>query len=663
MTENSFINPPEKREQKAVNSAAGQIPSSPVEGVEEYRALFLNSPLAYQSLDGKGRFLRVNPAWLETLGYEMEEVIGHDFAEFLHPEDRSRFQTGFRDFKKEGHVQGFEFRLRHKSGRYMDISFDGRIGYQPDGGFQKTYSVLQDISEKTVAEKVFKELTQTLKQAQRVAQIGSFWYDPETKTPIWTEEMFRIFGVDPESGAPSYEEHRPFIHTEDWDRFDEAVTKAVTRGIGYDLEIRIVRPDGSIRHVNARSVPRKNDEGKVVQLIGTVQDITERKEMETRIRQAQRMEAIGNLAGGIAHDFNNILSPILGMAELLLRDLSPETREYENAKAILKAGRRGSELVKQILAFSRRAEHALAPVRLQNIIKEVLKLIRATLPSSIEIVERVQPDCGRLMADPTQLHQVLMNLITNAAHAVESQGGRITVQLSETTLEEDDVKHNEMKAGRHALLSISDTGHGISADLLPRIFEPYFTTKGKEKGTGLGLSVAHGIIREHKGDIRVQSVVGKGTTFDIYLPIMEESREKDSLVILDPGHSPRGVERILLVDDEEPVANFQTRMLQRLGYTVTSFTSSTQALSRFKKDPNAFDLVITDMDMPEMTGDLLARNLIAIRPDIPVIMCTGYSDKINRDQSKEMGIKCFMIKPVVASDLARKVREALGCKD
>ena len=386
-------------------------------------------------------------------------------------------------------------------------------------------------------------------------------------------------------------------------------------------------------------------------------DITQIIEAEVKLRQSQKLESIGSLAGGIAHDFNNILFPIIGMSEMLMDDLAPGSPEKENAEEIFKAGKRGGELVKQILAFSRQSDQKKVPTRIQHILKEVLKLTRATIPSNIEIHNDIQSDCGLIMADPTQIHQVAMNIITNAYHAVEAEGGQISVRLKESFLKTSDLSNKNLIPGNHAILTISDTGYGISTDVMDKIFDPYFTTKDQGKGTGLGLAVVYGIIQGHKGDIDVYSEIGKGTTFQVYLPVMEKSAKdlsNDEAQLL-----PMGSERILLVDDEQPIANLEKQILERLGYHVTVRINSLEALEAFRANPYAFDLVISDMTMPYLTGDRLTREIKNIRSDIPVIVCTGFSERIDEEKAREMGIRAVLMKPLVRVEFAKMVRKAL----
>ncbi|MGD9210222.1 MAG: DUF3365 domain-containing protein [Desulfobacteraceae bacterium] len=387
-------------------------------------------------------------------------------------------------------------------------------------------------------------------------------------------------------------------------------------------------------------------------------DISQIKQAEAQLRQAQKLEALGNLAGGIAHDFNNILSPIIGLSEMLIADLPADSYERENAVDILKSAKRASDLVQQILSFSRQTEPKRVPLRIQQILKEVFKLMRSTIPVNISIDQSIQTECGQVLANPIQVHQIAMNLITNAYHAVEENGGGIFVSLKETTIAETVPADLSLKPGRYAMMSVADTGCGIDPAILDKIFEPYFTTKTLGKGTGLGLAVVYGIVKDHGGNIRVKSRPGKGTSFDILLPIIDSEDETDSEV-KKATLLPVGNEHILLVDDEKSILKIERVILQRLGYQVTISNSSTEALAIFKAQPDAFDLVITDMTMPDMTGDQLTRAMLEIRPDLSIIICTGFSEKIDPRKADAIGIKGFLMKPIIKAKMAKMVRKIL----
>jgi signal transduction histidine kinase/CheY-like chemotaxis protein len=381
------------------------------------------------------------------------------------------------------------------------------------------------------------------------------------------------------------------------------------------------------------------------------------KKLETQLRQAQKMEAIGTLAGGIAHDFNNILSAVIGYTELALINIPKESSLQNHLQQVLKAGSRAKDLVKQILTFSRQAEQEVGPFQIKLIAKEALKLLRASLPTTIEIRQDIQSD-STVLADPTQIHQVLMNLCTNAGYAMQETGGTLEVSLTNVELDSHFTgRHSDMAPGPHLRLTVSDTGHGMTPDVLERIFDPFFTTKGPGEGTGMGLSVVHGIVKSFGGTITVYSEPGKGSTFHVYLPIAEDLKDEGETEVIEP--LPTGNERILLIDDEQPLVDIGKQMLERLGYEVITRTSSIEALELFRAQPDRFDLVITDMTMPNMTGDKLAMEIMKIRPDVPVILCTGFSPAITEEEANAWGIQALLEKPLLRHDLAKTIRQVL----
>jgi CheY-like chemotaxis protein len=350
------------------------------------------------------------------------------------------------------------------------------------------------------------------------------------------------------------------------------------------------------------------------------------------------------------------LTPIIGYTELVLYDAEKGTLLENNLQEIYIAAKRAKDLVKQILVFARQSEEDLKPVQVDLIAKEAMKLLRSSIPTSVEIQQHIKSN-ALIMGNPTQVHQIFMNLCTNAANAMEDDGGIMEVRLTDVKLDTEFNKpHSNIEPGNYIQLSVSDTGTGIPPDVIESIFEPYFTTKASGKGTGMGLATVHGIVKSYGGEIWAESELGKGAVFTIYLPITKK-RTEDKLY--QPEVLPTGVERILFVDDELPIVNMNSQVLDRLGYQVTAQTSSIKALELFCSKPNDFDLVITDMTMPNMTGDKLAFELMKIRPDIPVILCTGYSKRISDTLAAEIGIKAFAYKPVVTADLAKMIRTVL----
>lgn len=383
----------------------------------------------------------------------------------------------------------------------------------------------------------------------------------------------------------------------------------------------------------------------------------ETRQLETMLQQAQKMEAIGTLAGGIAHDFNNILTAIIGYTELEMYKASPGSKTYNNLRQVIKGGQRARELVRQILTFSRQSKQEPRPLLVSPVVKEALKMLRATLPATIEIRQDIHSDSGRAMADPTQVHQVLMNLCTNAAQAMEEKGGLIQVSLTDVEIDSGfAARHPDMNPGPYVRLTVSDTGCGIAPAIMERIFEPYFTTKEKGGGTGLGLAVVHGIVKGHGGGITVYSEPGRGTTFNVFLPRIESEATLETPRL---NSLSRGKDRILFVDDEQALVDLGRQMLEFLGYEVLSRRSSIEALEAFKAQPNKFDLVITDLTMPNMTGLELSEKVLAIRPEIPIILCSGFGEGVAGKKAKSIGIRAFIMKPVVMRDLANTIRKVL----
>jgi PAS domain S-box-containing protein len=428
------------------------------------------------------------------------------------------------------------------------------------------------------------------------------------------------------------------VSADEQDRVRQTGENYLRQGTQKGWEIRWIRKDAQPIWVELQTT-RIEEEGKQAILVN-VMDVTEqkqaweeKKELQIQLQNAQKMEAIGTLAGGIAHDFNNILLPIIGYTEMAMTDVPKDSLIRKNLAEVLKAAELAKGLVQQILTFSRRSEKERKPLKIQPIIKESLKLLRASLPTTVEIRQNIDNECGAILADPTRIYQVMMNLCTNAYHAMREKGGILEVALTEVNIDSPDLIPNlDLNPGTYLRLAVSDTGHGMDRAVVERIFDPYFTTKGPGEGTGLGLSVVHGIVRSHDGYITVYSELGEGTTFHIYLPRIEVKPKVPETISTEPA--PKGKEHILFVDDDEQIVNVVQQILERLGYHVAARTSSVEALEAFQAQPEKFDLVITDMTMPNMIGTELAKRLIDIRPDIPIILCTGFSEAISEEKAK-----------------------------
>jgi PAS domain S-box-containing protein len=440
--------------------------------------------------------------------------------------------------------------------------------------------------------------------------------------------------------------------------FPDNLWSSLDQGNSWNGRMTNRRKDGSLYESETKiSVVRDHDEN-ITHFVNINRDLTHETLLEKQLMQAQKMQAIGTLAGGIAHDFNNILSAIMGYTEICMLQAPTDTQIPRRLGRVMHACQRARELVKQILTFSRqqtKQEHNQVQIHL--IIKEALKLLRASLPSTIEIRHEIHTDSSYVMADPTQIHQVLMNLCTNAAHAMKENGGKLSVKLDDVNLNnETDEKFSNLNPGDYVRLSVSDTGHGINEYTLSHMFDPFFTTKNFDEGTGMGLAVVKSIVENHGGAVYVYSEPGKGSTFEVLFPraTMEPILEKKS-----SAHLPQGNERILLVDDEEFIVDMAREMLENLGYSITTTNSSPEALKWFDQSPNDFDLVITDQTMPKMTGTELADRIHHIRPDLSVILCTGYSEEIIPGRTESQNIKAVIMKPFIIQEMALIVRKVL----
>ncbi len=424
-----------------------------------------------------------------------------------------------------------------------------------------------------------------------------------------------------------------------------------------DIEESQTWADGMSAILLTSKVPLRNASGEVVGILGINANITGQRKLEKQLRQSQKLEAIGTLAGGIAHDFNNILTAVIGYTEFTMANLPEGSQSHAALNEVLKAAHRAKDLVRQILTIGQQIEQERSPIVLGPVVLEALRLMRATIPTTIRIRQNISEDLWPILAEPTQIHQIVMNLGTNAYHAMRERGGTLEVTLDNLYVTSELAATSpELHEGDYVRLAISDTGHGMGQDILEHIFEPYFTTKKTGEGSGLGLSVVHGIILGHGGAITVKSARGEGALFTVYLPrllgeITRGVAEQEAL--------PRGNERILFIDDEEVLAGLGCKILESLGYSVTTATNGVDALAMFGNDPHAFDLVFTDQTMPALTGIQLSEMMLEIRPDIPVVLCTGFSAEASVESAKAIGIKAFVMKPLTKRDVALTVRKVL----
>lgn len=629
---------------------------------EKYRQIFENAleGLFQTTLDG--RIISANPTLAKIIGYDSPKALISGIADlghqlYLNPEDRERFISMLRE---KGEVVGFEVQFRRRDGVLIWVSISGRLVLNEDGFPALIEGFINDINDRKLVEDALAESKNYLNEIFNTVADPMFVKNKDHQWVLVNDAMCAFVGHSREEllGKCGYD----FFSIEEADIFRAEDDELLANGVGCTNEGSFIDAQGKVHTIITRKT-LYTDQDQEKFIVSIVRDVTsqriaeeEKKQLEARLSQAQKMEALGTLAGGIAHDFNNILSAIIGYAELAAEDVQEPGEVRESLAQVLTAGMRARDLVKQILTFSRKAEIEFSPIILHSVVKESLKMLRSMIPTTIEIQQNLTAS-GLVMSDPTQLHQIIMNLCTNAVHAMDETGGILELSLSEENFNAPNVLNDfTLSPGKYLKLSVRDTGQGIPEKILGRIFEPYFTTKEKGRGTGLGLSVIHGIVNNHGGAIICQSVQGEGTTFSVYLPSIESDKSDVSLPEL--SALPRGSERILYVDDEVSLAKLVQKMLSSTGYQVTSSSDSLEALELFRKSPQDFDLVITDMTMPGITGDRMAQAMIEIRSDIPIILCTGYNEHITESKTKELGIKAFILKPLdvrILTETARRV--------
>jgi len=596
-----------------------------------------------------------SPAWKKMLGYEDHEMP-NDFSIWENttdPEDvKELWELQQRLISKQIDRFVAEFKMKHKDGHWIDILSRAEAVFDDSGQAIRIVGTHTDISERKRAEEELRESEERNRQILH-SSIDGFWrVDSQARLIEVNDAYCHMSGYSREELLTMAVRDLEAVETA------EAIiarTKRIIKNGSDRFTTSHRRKDGRIFEVEASIQYRSSKDGE--EFVVFLRDVTEKRYLESQLRQAQKLEAIGTLAGGIAHDFNNILGAIVGYSEMIRDDFPPGSPSIHDINQVIKASHRAKDLVKQILAFSRQVEDQKIPILPAMIVKEAITLLRSSLPVTITIEQDIDPDAGSVLAEPTQLHQIVMNLCTNAFHAMEVKGGTLTITLQKIILSHDDLATDpDLQPGRFVKLSIKDTGEGIPLEIRERIFDPFFTTKEVGKGTGLGLSMVYSIVKSSGGSITCDSRIGEGTEFRIILPALEGQivQDKESTEL-----PPHGKEHILFIDDEEMLAELGQTMLQRLGYHVTTRENSFDALKTFQDQPDTFDLVITDQTMPGLTGVDLARRILQIRPHMPIILCTGYSSQISEETAKAAGIKGFAFKPITIKDIGELIRKIL----
>jgi PAS domain S-box-containing protein len=564
----------------------------------------------------------------------------------VHPADRETVKAALRRVRRRVKDVAMDQRVRLRNGAERMTHSRLEARFDETGRCVHLHGTIQDITERHQAQELLRMLSQAVEQSPAIVMIT----DPEGHIDYVNQKFIELTGysyAEVKGQNPRLlksGETTPEVYRNLW--------LTIKAGRQWTGEFHNQKKDGALYWEEAVISPIKDRQGQIVRFLALKEDVTERKQaeklktqLELQLRQAQKMEALGTLAGGIAHDFNNILGAIVGYSELARIDAAAHPNILESLEQVAQASERAKDLVQQILAFSRQSKPERKPVRLRPIVKECLKLLRSTLPATIDIVSDFPAETPVVMADPIQIHQVIMNLCTNAAHAMQGKAGRLSVGLGWFTVDGDFARlHPQLRPGSYARLVVDDSGHGMTTETIKRIFDPFFTTKPPGEGTGLGLAVVHGIVEDHQGAILVASQPGVGSTFQIFFPT-HQSKEQDAEIPRAP--IPRGDgEHILFVDDEPALCRVAQKLLQSWGYRVTTHLNAPDALAGFGSAPEAYDLVITDLSMPGMNGVDLAAKLIKIRANVPVILTSGFMGTGTSELAAQAGIREVLLKPV-----------------
>jgi PAS domain S-box-containing protein len=604
--------------------------------------------------DLRGRYVHGNPGFHRLVGQDAAAMAGRTLSDCLSADVAEALRLVDRESLAGNTSQSCDGSVVTASGATKSVRCDRTLLRDDNGAPSAMMTTLVDLSDLQAAQTA-QAAAELQREAINQGFPGILGYFDRNLQAVWVNDGIRRFCADP-LGRSCRE---IFCRRRTSCDHACAIWRAMQSG-KIEKRVKCVElsnEEGEEQVYDVTGVPVVLASGAIDGVVMMARDVSERHRLEKQLRHTQKMEAIGTLAGGIAHDFNNVLTPIMGYSEIvrlkMRRDGYPDQTVSDYIDEILKAARRAKSLVEQILTFSRSHEKKEILQHIHPIVKEVMKLMRVTLPATIQIKEEIDEHCGLVSVDPVQIHQVLINLCTNSAHAMAGRRGTMTVRLAKAGRDEDGMEWVE--------LSVADTGCGIEAEMLDRIFEPYFTTKEKSRGTGMGLAMVHGIITRQGGRITVESQIGVGTVFRVLLPISREPTQLEQIISM--TEIMQGEGRILLVDDEEQVVDVTGQMLRSLGYEVVGMTSATEALSLFSKGEREFDLLITDLTMPDLTGIELTARFRSLRPDLPVVLFTGYSEQFSRQLADQAGILDYCTKPLTLRQLASVVHRVLRRAD
>ena len=606
--------------------------------------------------------------WAEIIGHTLKElspVSVDTLTKFLHPEDLKKSDRLLKEcFEGRSEYYHCECRMKHKNGKWVWVLDRGMIAtWTEDGKPEWMYGTHQNITDRKQAEELLRNEKKFIEMLIDSLPGIFYLFTKDGKFLLWNQNFEKVSGYTVEEISAMHT--RDFFPVEEQALVESRISEVFSKGESF-VEANWLSKDGTKTPFYLTGVCI-DFEGTLCQ-VGMGIDLSDQKRAEQeklklkeQLQQAQKMEAIGTLAGGIAHDFNNILGAIMGYTELSMSNVQGQKKVIKNLQEVMNASERAKEMVQQILAFSRKNEQTMMSVNIGKIIRGTSGFLRSTIPTTIEIRLKIDKGLGQILGNATQINQVLMNLCTNATHAMRKDGGVLEINLKGVILDKKSTLSLDIKPGIYQKLTVSDTGTGMSQEIVERIFDPYFTTKDVGEGTGMGLAVIYGIIKSHKGEIKVFSKLRQGTVFDVYFPVLEIVGAEIIPVEEQPDFRGNN-ERVLFVDDEAILVDLGVQILENLGYQVDSSTDSIETLKIFKDDPDKYDLIITDMTMPKMTGLKLIKEIHKVRPHIPVILCTGYSNEINKTNYLDSGISAFVYKPVNSSELSRVIRNVLDKK-
>jgi PAS domain S-box-containing protein len=605
--------------------------------------------------DLEGNIIEGNYRMVAGLDYSHKEIVGMNLRDLMAPQDQSFF-SNYLDRLATGRKATGKVTLVAKNGEHRMMEYSSVMGPKSHGG-ALVYALSRDITERRRTEKALVESQARFKDIFETAAAGMMIVNGDTQRVVEVNPAAAQLMGEPieQIRGKSLNQLIRSTGTDFLKTGDHASNDPV------ECDLTCNRPDPIPILRTMRPMDFNGEPHWLISFV-SIQKVKEaesaKREAESQLNRAQHLQAIGTLAGGIAHDFNNILYGVIGYAQLAMDDAPQGSLLHDNLSEILQGSQRAKELIAQILAFSRQQDSERKPIHPAPLIKEALKLLRASIPATVEIHSKIAPDANTILANPTQIHQVIMNLCTNATHAMLAQGGLLRVVLDNVTVGSGEIFFNgTVPSGEYVRLLVADNGIGIPQSIIDRIFEPFFTTKPQGAGAGMGLSVVLGVVQTHSGAIRVHSELGQGTRFEVLLPAgaadeaCEEAGEQPT---------PGGKERILFVDDERSLIQMGKQMLAKLGYAVTSCQDPLEALEQFRRAPDAFDLVITDLTMPKLKGTRMAEEMLRLKPGLPVILCTGYGDQISPEQMAQIGIRELLLKPILRHKLAVTIRQALG---